>query len=149
MVQGKLDTLIGKPSGYIASLPPVVKRRIEGLKGIQQEHAKIENEFQLEILELEKKVSLGGIQTPIENEKAQPLLPLSHALPISSPLVTLLSTLVDPTLSLVKPSLPTRKSPPVKLPTLMRRKRKTRLVSPSWTSRLKTPMTSRVSPSSG
>jgi nucleosome assembly protein 1-like 1 len=57
MVQGKLNTLVGKPSGYIKSLPPAVKRRIEGLKGIQQEHAKIENEFQLEILELEKKVS--------------------------------------------------------------------------------------------
>lgn len=56
MVQGRLNTLVGKPSGYIASLPPAVKRRIEGLKGIQQEHAKIENEFQLEILELEKMV---------------------------------------------------------------------------------------------
>lgn len=57
MVQGRLATLVGKPSGYIDSLTPAVKRRVEGLKGIQQDHAKIENEFQLEILELEKKVS--------------------------------------------------------------------------------------------
>src|ERR1700712_155171 len=56
MVHGKLDGLVGKDSGYIASLPAAVKRRIEGLKGIQAEHSKIENEFQLAILEVEKKV---------------------------------------------------------------------------------------------
>ena len=34
-----------------------MKRRIDGLKGIQVEHSKIESEFQMAILELEKKVS--------------------------------------------------------------------------------------------
>ncbi|KAK1927014.1 putative nucleosome assembly protein I [Papiliotrema laurentii] len=51
----KFDQLIGKSSGYIESLPPAVRRRIDGLKGVQVEHAKIESEFQMAILMLEKK----------------------------------------------------------------------------------------------
>ncbi|KAJ5466755.1 Nucleosome assembly protein 1 [Penicillium diatomitis] len=35
--------------------PPVVRRRVAGLKGIQKEHAKLEAQFQEEVLELEKK----------------------------------------------------------------------------------------------
>jgi hypothetical protein len=56
LAQGKLAGLVGKPSGYINSLPTSVRRRIDGLKGIQAEHSKVESEFQLAILELEKKV---------------------------------------------------------------------------------------------
>lgn len=56
--QAKLGDLVGASSGYIESLPAPVRRRIDGLKGVQVEHAKIENEFQLAILDLEKKVSL-------------------------------------------------------------------------------------------
>lgn len=56
MVQDRLSTLVGKPSGYLKTLTPEVKRRVEGLKGIQTDHAKIESEFQREMLELEKKV---------------------------------------------------------------------------------------------
>ena len=41
----------------MASLPQAIRTRVEGLKGIQQQHAQIESEFQLEILALEKKVS--------------------------------------------------------------------------------------------
>lgn len=55
MVQGKLGTLIGRSSGYVESLPPSVRRRVAGLKGIQKEHAKLEGEFQDEVLQLEKK----------------------------------------------------------------------------------------------
>ncbi|ORY35425.1 hypothetical protein BCR39DRAFT_567610 [Naematelia encephala] len=55
LAQHKFDQLLGKSSGYIESLPPPVRRRIDGLKGIQVEHSKIENEFQLAILDLEKK----------------------------------------------------------------------------------------------
>jgi len=55
MIQGKLGHLVGRSSGYIESLPPVVRRRVAGLKGIQKEHAKLEAQFQEEILELEKK----------------------------------------------------------------------------------------------
>ncbi|OJJ48766.1 hypothetical protein ASPZODRAFT_129070 [Penicilliopsis zonata CBS 506.65] len=55
MIQGKLGSLIGRSSGYIESLPPPVRRRVAGLKGIQKDHAKLETQFQEEVLELEKK----------------------------------------------------------------------------------------------
>ncbi|KAF0463402.1 NAP-domain-containing protein [Gigaspora margarita] len=55
LLQGKLNTLIGKSSGYIENLPEDVKRRICGLNFYQFEHAKLEAKFQEEILALEKK----------------------------------------------------------------------------------------------
>lgn len=55
MMQAKLGTLVGRPSGYIESLPASVRRRVAGLKGIQKEHSKLEAEFQEEVLQLEKK----------------------------------------------------------------------------------------------
>ncbi|KAI3404453.2 NAP1 [Candida oxycetoniae] len=55
MMQGKLNDLIGKNSGYVASLPRVVKDRVYGLKSLQQQQMKLEAEFQKELLELEKK----------------------------------------------------------------------------------------------
>ncbi|KAL7416802.1 hypothetical protein BDY24DRAFT_204362 [Mrakia frigida] len=50
-----LDAFEGHSSSFIASLPAQVRTRVEGLKGIQVEHSKIESEFALEILALEKK----------------------------------------------------------------------------------------------
>ena len=55
MIQGKLGTLVGRSSGYIESLPTQVRKRVAGLKGVQKEHAKLEAQFQEEVLELEKK----------------------------------------------------------------------------------------------
>ena len=55
LIQGKLGSLVGRSSGYIESLPPSVRRRVAGLKGVQKEHAKLEVEFQEEVLNLEKK----------------------------------------------------------------------------------------------
>ncbi|TQS32207.1 hypothetical protein Golomagni_07484, partial [Golovinomyces magnicellulatus] len=55
MIQGRLGTLVGRSSGYIESLPPVVRRRVSGLRAIQKDHTKLEAEFQKEVLELEKK----------------------------------------------------------------------------------------------
>lgn len=55
IMQNKLDSLVGRPSGYIESLPPNIQRRVAGLKGVQKEHAKLEAQFQEEVLELEKK----------------------------------------------------------------------------------------------
>ncbi|EJT76249.1 nucleosome assembly protein [Gaeumannomyces tritici R3-111a-1] len=55
MIQGRLGGLIGRSSGYIESLPPQIKRRVAGLKGIQKDHSKLEAEFQEEVLQLEKK----------------------------------------------------------------------------------------------
>ena len=57
MVQGKLAGLLGKSSGYVESLPLAVKRRVEGLKGVQVEYSKIEAEYKKEVAELDKKVS--------------------------------------------------------------------------------------------
>ena len=81
MIQGRLGSLVGKPSGYIESLPPPVRRRVAGLKGIQKEHAKLEAEFQEEVLQLEKKYFakftplyerrsniVNGAQEPTEEE---------------------------------------------------------------------------------
>ncbi|WAQ90601.1 hypothetical protein PtA15_12A591 [Puccinia triticina] len=55
LVQSRLHGLVGRSSGYIASLPSTIRQRIDGLNGIQVEHSKIEAEFQKEVLELEKK----------------------------------------------------------------------------------------------
>ncbi|RHZ43477.1 hypothetical protein Glove_1096g1 [Diversispora epigaea] len=55
LLQGKLDSLVGKSSGYIENLPEEVKDRINGLKYYQSEHAKLEAKFQEDILALEKK----------------------------------------------------------------------------------------------
>jgi len=55
MIQGKLGDLVGAQSGYIDSLPKVVKKRVWGLKAIQQQQMKLEAEFQKELLTLEKK----------------------------------------------------------------------------------------------
>ena len=55
MIQGKLGGLVGKSSGYVESLPVAIRKRVDGLKGVQVEHAKLEAKFQEEILQLEKK----------------------------------------------------------------------------------------------
>jgi len=55
MMQAKLGSLVGRSSGYIESLPASVRKRVAGLKGVQKEHAKLETQFQEEVLELEKK----------------------------------------------------------------------------------------------
>ncbi|GME91218.1 unnamed protein product [[Candida] boidinii] len=55
MIQGKLDTLVGQDSGYINKLPVQVKKRVYGLKSLQQRQFTLESEFQQELIELEKK----------------------------------------------------------------------------------------------
>lgn len=35
LLQNKLDSLVGAPSDYIASLPAVVKKRLNALKNLQ------------------------------------------------------------------------------------------------------------------
>ncbi|WWD18959.1 hypothetical protein CI109_103416 [Kwoniella shandongensis] len=69
LAQSKLEDLIGRSSGYIESLPVPVRRRIDGLKGVQVEHSKIESEFQMAILELEKKF-LSKFQPLYERRQA-------------------------------------------------------------------------------
>lgn len=55
MIQGKLGTLVGQQSGYIDQLSRHVKKRVLGLKAVQQQQMKLEADFQKELLELEKK----------------------------------------------------------------------------------------------
>jgi nucleosome assembly protein 1-like 1 len=55
MMQNKLSGLVGQSSGYVESLPAPIRRRVDGLKGVQKEHSKLEAQFQEEVLELEKK----------------------------------------------------------------------------------------------
>ncbi|KAH8598032.1 nucleosome assembly protein [Bisporella sp. PMI_857] len=69
MIQGKLGSLVGRSSGYVESLPAPVRRRVAGLKGVQTEHAKLEAQFQEEVLELEKKYFAKF--TPLYQKRAQ------------------------------------------------------------------------------
>ncbi|XP_064600319.1 nucleosome assembly protein 1-like 1 isoform X3 [Liolophura sinensis] len=52
-IQSKLGSMVGAPSGYIASLPKVVKRRIKALKKLQFEATKIEADFYVQVHKLE------------------------------------------------------------------------------------------------
>ncbi len=77
MIQGKLNTLVGRSSGYIESLPPLVRRRIFALQGVQKQHASLEADFQEEILQLEKKYAqkykpLYDRRASIVNGNAEP-----------------------------------------------------------------------------
>lgn len=69
MIQGKLGSLVGRSSGYVESLPAPVRRRVAGLKGVQKEHAKLEGEFQEEVLQLEKKYFAK--YTPLYEKRAK------------------------------------------------------------------------------
>jgi nucleosome assembly protein 1-like 1 len=55
MLQGRLGTLVGAPSGYVESLPAPVQRRIRALEAIGEKHVELEKAFHMEVLELEKK----------------------------------------------------------------------------------------------
>jgi len=54
-LQDRLGSMVGTPSGYIQSLPKVVKRKIKALKKLQNEMIKIESKFYEEVHELECK----------------------------------------------------------------------------------------------
>lgn len=69
MIQGKLGSLVGRSSGYVESLSAPIRRRVAGLKGVQKEHAKIELEFQEEVLQLEKKYFAK--YTPLYEKRAK------------------------------------------------------------------------------
>ena len=55
MLQGKLASLSGRDSGYIATLPPVVKNRLKALQKLQKEHDGLSRNLEREIRELEAK----------------------------------------------------------------------------------------------
>lgn len=57
MVQSRLNSLVGKSSGYIESLPLEVKRTVAALHGVQVKQNELHNQFKREFWELERKVS--------------------------------------------------------------------------------------------
>jgi len=54
-LQKQMNTLIGKSSGYLETLPPAIQDRIKALKSLQSTKTEIDKEFKKEIEELEKK----------------------------------------------------------------------------------------------
>ncbi|KAG0142307.1 hypothetical protein CROQUDRAFT_682343 [Cronartium quercuum f. sp. fusiforme G11] len=72
LVQSRLNGLVGRSSGYIESLPAPIRQRVDGLNGIQIEHAKIEADFQKDVLELEKKYAER--YKPLYERRAQIIL---------------------------------------------------------------------------
>ncbi|KAH7610565.1 Nucleosome assembly protein (NAP) [Nakaseomyces glabratus] len=54
-IQEKLGSLVGQDSGYVDSLPQVVRNRIFALKKLQSDLFGIEKDFQVELFELEHK----------------------------------------------------------------------------------------------
>ncbi|KAG8957630.1 hypothetical protein FRC03_009937 [Tulasnella sp. 419] len=68
MVQDRLNTLIGRSSGYIESLPKTVRLRVEGLKGVQTEYKKAQAEYAKELIELDRKYL--ALYQPIFNRRA-------------------------------------------------------------------------------
>jgi len=68
-LQSKLGTIVGTPSGYIASLPKPVKRRIKALKKLQLETTKIEANFFQEVHALECKYA--KLYQPLYDKRVQ------------------------------------------------------------------------------
>jgi len=66
-LQGKLGAMVGTPSGYVASLPAPVRRRIKALKKLQLEATKIEAKFYEEVHQLECKYH--ELYTPIYTKR--------------------------------------------------------------------------------
>ncbi|CAE6464348.1 unnamed protein product [Rhizoctonia solani] len=55
LVSGRLAGLVGQSSGYVESLPPSIRRRVEGLKGVQDKQSELEAQLKREMFELERK----------------------------------------------------------------------------------------------
>jgi nucleosome assembly protein 1-like 1 len=53
-LESRLETLQGRPSSYIATLPANVRQRVDALKNLQLKNNKIQQELEKKILELEK-----------------------------------------------------------------------------------------------
>lgn len=67
-LQGKLDAMVGGPSGYIETLPAPVKRRLKSLKKLQLEATRIEAQFYEEVHKLECKYH--ALYTPLYEKRS-------------------------------------------------------------------------------
>ncbi|CAE6470643.1 unnamed protein product [Rhizoctonia solani] len=72
LVSGRLAGLVGRSSGYVESLPPSVKRRVEGLKGVQDKQTELEAQLKREMFELEKKAEKEEVEEPDTPTKGVP-----------------------------------------------------------------------------
>ncbi|KAJ6651453.1 hypothetical protein lerEdw1_021026 [Lerista edwardsae] len=68
-LQERLDGLVGTPTGYIESLPKVVKRRVNALKNLQVKCAQIEAKFYEEVHELERKYA--ALYQPLFDKRSE------------------------------------------------------------------------------
>uniref|UniRef100_A0AAQ4S3Y3 Nucleosome assembly protein 1-like 1 n=1 Tax=Gasterosteus aculeatus aculeatus TaxID=481459 RepID=A0AAQ4S3Y3_GASAC len=68
-LQERLDGLNGSPSGYMESLPKVVKRRVNALKNLQVKCAHIEAKFYEEVHELERKYA--ALYQPLFDKRSE------------------------------------------------------------------------------
>ena len=55
ILEARLDSLVGRPSGLIETLPKPVQKRIKYLKVLQEEFDEREEEYEKELDELDKK----------------------------------------------------------------------------------------------
>ncbi|XP_073778624.1 nucleosome assembly protein 1-like 1-A [Danio rerio] len=68
-LQERLDGLVGSPSGYMESLPKVVKRRVNALKNLQVKCDHIEAKFYEEVHELERKYA--ALYQPLFDKRSE------------------------------------------------------------------------------
>ncbi|XP_074798114.1 nucleosome assembly protein 1-like 1 isoform X1 [Natator depressus] len=68
-LQERLDGLVGTSTGYIESLPKVVKRRVNALKNLQVKCAQIEAKFYEEVHELERKYA--ALYQPLFDKRSE------------------------------------------------------------------------------
>ena len=53
--QARLNRMVGRPSGFIETLPQAVRGRIEYLRSLQEKHDDLEEEYNTELRALEAK----------------------------------------------------------------------------------------------
>lgn len=53
--QARLNRMVGRPSGFIETLPRAVRGRIEYLRSLQEKHDDLEEEYNTELRALEAK----------------------------------------------------------------------------------------------
>ncbi|KAG8933024.1 hypothetical protein FRC03_008643 [Tulasnella sp. 419] len=62
-IMARLAGLIGTEVDFLESLPRVVRKRVEGLKGVQTQYSKMEIQYRKELMELDKKYL--GLYNPL------------------------------------------------------------------------------------
>jgi len=68
LLQKKMNSLVGKSSGYFESLPQTVQRRVRALKKLQNQHDKLEEELRKEQEALDAKYE--ALRTPLYNRRS-------------------------------------------------------------------------------